>query len=230
MRKWIHSVISTSIFSCLIYHTCNITFRGNPDLPDYQGQTALHHAVRRNHLHCVSFLINFGCNVWALDDDGHSALDLAGILGHDTIVRYLDCELACRLAQDRKTADKSKTKALQEVERRLRKKEQQLEKRLADLDIGNQKSIPIKKNGQFLNPKNGGNSNAGAPQKSVRERVIETLRLSKPKKNKQGKQVKCATAPTTTTAATAAAVISRRRCLSMAGKASFIFPDQLNCP
>ena len=41
-------------------------------------------------MHCVSFLVNFGVNIWALDNDFHSAMDLAAINNKEEIVRYLD--------------------------------------------------------------------------------------------------------------------------------------------
>ena len=42
---------------------------GHPDKGDLLGNTCLHHAVIHGHLTCVSFLVTFGANIWALDND-----------------------------------------------------------------------------------------------------------------------------------------------------------------
>jgi len=47
-------------------------FRGDPDKTDHYGNTALHLSAARGHMPCVTFLVNFGVNIWAEDIDGHS--------------------------------------------------------------------------------------------------------------------------------------------------------------
>ena len=39
---------------------------------------------------CVSYLVNFEVNVFSLDNEFHTAKDLAAMNGHDHILRYLD--------------------------------------------------------------------------------------------------------------------------------------------
>lgn len=58
---------------------------GDPERTDREGLSALHLAASRNHLSCVSFLVNFGVNMWALDNDLHTAKDLAAIGEHKTV-------------------------------------------------------------------------------------------------------------------------------------------------
>lgn len=89
-------------------------------MPDIFGNTALHYGAKNNHLHCVSYLINFGCNLFAVDNDGHSALDMAGLMEHCSIVRYLDAEMASRLLKEPKKCEKIKEKALQDAKKRLK--------------------------------------------------------------------------------------------------------------
>lgn len=67
-----------------------IFFSGEPDKADYFGNTALHLSAARGHKECVTFLINFGANVFAMDVDGHTAQELAAINGREDILRYLD--------------------------------------------------------------------------------------------------------------------------------------------
>lgn len=63
---------------------------GEPDKADYFGNTALHLAAARGHKECVTFLVNFGANVFTMDVDGHTAQELAAINGREDILRYLD--------------------------------------------------------------------------------------------------------------------------------------------
>ena len=51
---------------------------GNPDKADLLGNTCLHHAVIHGHLTCVSFLVTFGANIWAMDNDFR--WDVVGIM------------------------------------------------------------------------------------------------------------------------------------------------------
>ena len=53
-------------------------FRGNPDKCDFLGNTALHCAAINGHMSCVTFLVSFGANIWALDNDFHTPLDVGG--------------------------------------------------------------------------------------------------------------------------------------------------------
>jgi len=80
---------SLSIFTDK-YFLFFISISGDPDKCDQFGNTALHLASAKGHLHCVDFLVKFGVNIYALDIDKHSAKDLAAINGRDEILRYLD--------------------------------------------------------------------------------------------------------------------------------------------
>ena len=75
---------------------------GDPDKCDNYGNTALHCAAAKGHLNCVSFLVNFGANLWALDNDFHTCKDLAAIRSRDEILRYLDTVIAKQEALNKK--------------------------------------------------------------------------------------------------------------------------------
>ena len=79
---------SWSFLAATKYHL--ICFRGDPDKCDFFGNTALHHAAINGYMPCVTFLVNFGANVWLLDNDMQTALDHAAMRQHDDIVAYLD--------------------------------------------------------------------------------------------------------------------------------------------
>ncbi|XP_017476026.1 PREDICTED: Usher syndrome type-1G protein homolog isoform X2 [Rhagoletis zephyria] len=109
---------------------------GDPDKCDQFGNTALHLASAKGHLHCVDFLVKFGVNIYALDIDRHSAKDLAAINNRDDILRYLDSATA-----NFETNEKKKAKAMREVaekncEKRMReymKRQQKLESEQVDV-------------------------------------------------------------------------------------------------
>ncbi|EDW72341.1 uncharacterized protein Dwil_GK20770 [Drosophila willistoni] len=93
---------------------------GDPDKCDQFGNTALHLASAKGHLHCVDFLVKFGVNIYALDIDKHSAKDLAAINGQDEILRYLDVATANFEASERKKSKALKEMAEKSCEKRVR--------------------------------------------------------------------------------------------------------------
>ena len=67
-----------------------LRYRGDPDKSDYAGNTALHLSSQNGHLACLRFLVNVGANLWKLDNDMHTAIELAGIRNQLQCVEYLD--------------------------------------------------------------------------------------------------------------------------------------------
>ncbi|KAH8297256.1 hypothetical protein KR044_008805, partial [Drosophila immigrans] len=93
---------------------------GDPDKCDQFGNTALHLAAAKGHLHCVDFLIKFGVNIYALDIDRHNAKDLAAINNRDEILRYLDGAAANFETNEKKKARALKELAEKECEKRVK--------------------------------------------------------------------------------------------------------------
>lgn len=91
---------------------------GDPDKADYFGNTALHLSAARGHEFCVRFLVKFGCNIWSLDIDRHSARELAAINGWEKILQFLD--LAQADQEMNKKSKILKAKAEKEAEKRLK--------------------------------------------------------------------------------------------------------------
>ena len=52
---------------------------GDPNKSDHYGNTALHLASARGHMDCVTFLVNFGVNIYSLDIDMHTPQELAAM-------------------------------------------------------------------------------------------------------------------------------------------------------
>lgn len=98
----------------------NLAFRGDPDKADYFGNTALHLASAQGHKAVVTFLVNFGANIYAMDIDGHNPQELAGINNRDEILRYLDGVAAKLEAGDKKKTKALKEKARKDAEKRVR--------------------------------------------------------------------------------------------------------------
>ncbi len=123
-------------------------------------------------MNCLSFLVNFGANIWALDNDAQSALDVAAMRGatHDEIVRYLDSEMGRQTRLNPKEVQRKKLKALADAEKRL-KRWQKLT-RNGDSESANQR------------PRFGAVSQSGASArspsgKSLNQKLKETLRFGR---------------------------------------------------
>lgn len=105
--------VSLHLLSLLLYF-----FRGDPDKTDYFGNTALHLSAARGHDYCVKFLVKFGCNIWALDIDRHSARELAAINGRENILQFLDITQAEQESINRKKSKLLREKAEKDAEKR----------------------------------------------------------------------------------------------------------------
>lgn len=98
--------------------TCLFYCRGDPDKTDYFGNTCLHLAAARGHEFCVKFLVKFGCNIWSLDIDRHSARELAAINGCERILQFLDLAQADQELNNRKKSRLLREKAEKDAEKR----------------------------------------------------------------------------------------------------------------
>ena len=96
-------------------------FRGNPDKCDFLGNTALHCAAINGHMSCVTFLVSFGANIWALDNDFHTPLDVAVLNDHKETVKYLDAVAAKQSTLNKKVVKKLREKASVDAHKRVKK-------------------------------------------------------------------------------------------------------------
>ena len=94
--------------------------RGDPEKHDNYGNTGLHLSSAKGHLNCVTFLINFGVNIWDLDIDMHSAKDLAAINNREDILKYLDSITSQQEMTNSKLAKSQQEKARKESEKRMK--------------------------------------------------------------------------------------------------------------
>lgn len=71
-------------------------------------------------MNCVSFLVSFGVNLWALDNDFHTAKDVAAINHREDIIQFLDQVIAKQSALNTKVVKKIKEKAVLDAEKRVK--------------------------------------------------------------------------------------------------------------
>ncbi|KAK7111655.1 hypothetical protein V1264_011255 [Littorina saxatilis] len=96
---------------------------GDVDRCDYLGLTPLHHAAQKGLLPVATYLVNWGANVFALDNDHHSALDLASLHERVEVVQYLDSVVAQQQTKNPKHVTKLKEEALRQAERNAKRYE-----------------------------------------------------------------------------------------------------------
>ncbi|GIY72312.1 usher syndrome type-1G protein [Caerostris darwini] len=93
---------------------------GDPDKCDHYGNTSLHCASGNGHTDCVSFLVHFGVNLWALDNDFHTAKDVAVLGRRDDALRLLDQAEAKHALLNRKLVQRLREKSVYDAERRVK--------------------------------------------------------------------------------------------------------------
>lgn len=88
---------------------------------DYLGRSALHHAAGNGHVGCVVFLVAFGANIWALDNDFNTPLDAAASHNRMAVVRRLEAAAADQMYSSIKTVKKQRATAIRDAEKRARR-------------------------------------------------------------------------------------------------------------
>ncbi|XP_075231737.1 SAM_USH1G_HARP domain-containing protein Sans [Lycorma delicatula] len=102
---------------------------GDPEKLNYHfGQTALHIAAAKGHMNCVSFLVGFGANMWALDHDLHTPMQVAAMQNRREILEYLDKAAAKQEASNKREVKAKKEKAQKDAERHRKKYEERMKK------------------------------------------------------------------------------------------------------
>jgi len=89
------------------------------------GQSGLHLAAAKGHLNCVSFLVGFDANLFALDHDLHTPLQVAT---NKEVIDYLDKAMTKEILNNNKELKAKKEKALKDAERRRKKYDERMKK------------------------------------------------------------------------------------------------------
>ncbi|KAL4240419.1 ankyrin repeat [Mactra antiquata] len=129
-----------------------VTRGGDVDKYDLLGFTAMHYAARNGHLNCISFLINFGANIWLMDNDMHTALEIAGLENREEIVKLLDAAQTEQLRKNPKVVQKLKESAMRDAERNLKYYERLQEKASKEMERHRKQMGDVIQNGDFKPP------------------------------------------------------------------------------
>ncbi|KAF3700203.1 Ankyrin repeat and SAM domain-containing protein 4B [Channa argus] len=107
---------------------------GDPNRSDIWGNTPLHHAAANGHMHILSFLVNFGANLFALDNEFHTAMDVAASRDRMDCVRFLDAAASQQTIQNPKKVANLKKEAMKEAEKRVKLCEKVKKKHQSKMD------------------------------------------------------------------------------------------------
>ncbi|XP_040918968.1 ankyrin repeat and SAM domain-containing protein 4B [Toxotes jaculatrix] len=107
---------------------------GDPNRSDIWGNTPLHHAAANGHMHILSFLVNFGANLFALDNEFHTAMDVAASRDRMDCVRFLDAAASQQTNQNPKKVANLKKEAIKEAEKRVKLCEKVKKKHQSKMD------------------------------------------------------------------------------------------------
>lgn len=97
-----------------------VSHRGDPDRSDIWGNTPLHLAAANGHMQILSFLVNFGANLFALDNEFHTAMDVAASRDRMDCVRFLDAAASKQTTQNAKRVANQKREAIKDAEKRVK--------------------------------------------------------------------------------------------------------------
>lgn len=111
-----------------------VSYRGDPNRSDIWGNTPLHHAAANGHMHILSFLVNFGANLFALDNESHTAMDVAASRDRMDCVRFLDAAASQQTNQNPKKVANLKKEAVKEAEKRVKLCEKVKKKHQSKMD------------------------------------------------------------------------------------------------
>ena len=138
---------------------------GDPEKYDNYGNTALHLAAARGHMNCVTFLINFGVNMWVLDIDMHTPKELASMNDCTDILQYLDAVASKQELEDPKKmkkqmeqAEKNAQKLIKnfatiqkKAQKEMLKSDRELEREIERMTVDSSISAPKREAQQKLN-------------------------------------------------------------------------------
>lgn len=112
-----------------LHNFYHFVFRGEPNRPNHDGATAVHLAASCGQLNCLSFLTNFGANIWALDNEGRTPLEEAALHGRMECVRHLDGLIAIQMMRNKKEVDRHRKQAKKDMMKRIKKQDKSVQSR-----------------------------------------------------------------------------------------------------
>lgn len=128
---------------------------GDHNKADLTGFTPLHHACKNGHENVVHYLVNFGCNIWALDNEYHTALDIANLYDRRDIAQFLDSTHSKQESKNPKVVQSLKEKATRDAENNVKRYER-LQKEVDRYVKKQEKHREERENNDFKAPTKGG--------------------------------------------------------------------------
>lgn len=126
---------SVAVLFSVCHSLCAVfLLRGDPDKCDIWGNTPLHHAACNGHIHCISFLVNFGANIFALDNELRTALDVAASRDRHECVRLLDRAATEQNVANPRKVSKQKAQAQRNVEKQIKECKKRQEKHQQEMN------------------------------------------------------------------------------------------------
>ena len=108
-------------------------------------------------MNCVAFLVNFGANIWLLDNDYHLAMDIAALENREDIIKFLDEAQSAQMRKSPKITQELKEKAMRLSEKNAKHYEEiqdRASRRLAKERRRNE-ILEAQSNGDFKAPSDG---------------------------------------------------------------------------
>ncbi|CAH2307182.1 ankyrin repeat and SAM domain-containing 4B [Pelobates cultripes] len=158
---------------------------GDPDKCDIWGNSPLHHAANNGHANCVAFLVNFGANIFTMDNQFRTPLDVAALKERTDCVRILDGAANKQVALNPKKVARLKEQATKDAERKIKECE-----KLQDRHQSQMNKNHTKKNTGTLSSKGTLPSSTGArvstpsTMSTLTKGLKDTLQLKLKKKDK----------------------------------------------
>ncbi|CAL1294846.1 unnamed protein product [Larinioides sclopetarius] len=153
---------------------------GDPDKCDHYGNTSLHCSAGNGHIDCVSFLVNFGVNLWALDNDFHTAKDVAVLNQKHDVLRLLDQAQSKHALVNKKLVQRLKEKSVYDAEKRVKQYRKLQVKAAKRAEKEERERTAARKENRSINaPKFSDIVNSGEKRDVVPQRATSTDRRKK---------------------------------------------------
>lgn len=163
-----------------------LSFSGDPNKSDIWGNTPLHHAAEKGHANCVAFLINFGANIFALDNQLRSPLDVAILKDHKDCVKILDGAASKQTSLNPKKVARVKEQAMKDAERKIKECEKLQDKHQSQMNknYNRNKTGTVNSSKGTLSGSVGAQFSTPSTMSSLTRGLRDTLQLKLKKKDK----------------------------------------------
>lgn len=144
----------------------------------------MHHAADKGHASCVAFLINFRANIFAVDNNHRSPLDVANLKGRTDCVMILDEAANKQTSLNPKRVAKLKDQALKDAEMKIKECEKIQDKHQSQMNKNFNRTGTVNSAKGTLSGSVGARFSTPSTVRSLTKGLRDTLQLKLKKKNK----------------------------------------------